>query len=140
MRTPYPLEKLPAHIQEEVHLALLGPTAPPKWKIFGDGDGRVLAQIESRAYYEWRRAHPKHQERVLSDIPRHIRGRERARVDRGWIISRDGMVCGICGLAVATVADVEIDHIVPVARGGKSTDDNLRVTHRVCNRQKGARL
>lgn len=34
-------------------------------------------------------------------------------------------------------ADLEIDHIKPIAKGGKSTPDNLQTLCRRCNRMKG---
>jgi len=64
--------------------------------------------------------------------------RERTRVDRAAIIKRDGMVCGICGGDILYVADIDIDHIIPVSRGGTSGPDNLQVAHRGCNLRKGA--
>ena len=51
---------------------------------------------------------------------------------RHTVILRDGLVCQICGDAVDE-DDVHLDHIDPVARGGRSTADNLRVTHSKCN-------
>lgn len=47
--------------------------------------------------------------------------------------------CGICHFALCA-HDVEVDHIVPVARGGGNARRNLRVVHGVCNRVRGARL
>lgn len=36
---------------------------------------------------------------------------------------------------------VEVDHIVPLARGGLPYDiDNLQLSHSVCNRKKGSRM
>lgn len=60
-------------------------------------------------------------------------------VIRQWVVERDGYRCGICGETVDR-EDVHIDHVVPVSRGGKSTLENLRVTHSTCNLAKGARM
>jgi 5-methylcytosine-specific restriction endonuclease McrA len=54
---------------------------------------------------------------------------------RARILERDGESCGFCG----TEHDLQIDHIFPVALGGKSDDDNLQVLCGPCNRAKGAR-
>lgn len=54
---------------------------------------------------------------------------------RDRIIDRDGLVCRLCGEPVERT-DVEIDHIVPVSKGGETTDSNLRVTHMRCNRSR----
>lgn len=57
------------------------------------------------------------------------------KVLREAVLNRDGLVCGICGLAVAP-SDVEIDHVVPLSKGGETTMENLRVTHSACNQDK----
>jgi 5-methylcytosine-specific restriction endonuclease McrA len=36
---------------------------------------------------------------------------------------------------------VEVDHIVPISRGGAPYEvDNLQLTHHICNRKKGTRM
>jgi hypothetical protein len=99
-------------------------TPPKKWLDFG------LARIESRAWYEWhwyRGIYPGERREH-----RRIRGYRRLR-----IIERDGSTCGLCGAVVAP-DELDIDHIVPVSRGGSDEDDNLQVAHASCNRRKGA--
>jgi 5-methylcytosine-specific restriction endonuclease McrA len=34
----------------------------------------------------------------------------------------------------------ELDHIIPLVRGGKHILENVAVSHRFCNRSKGAKL
>lgn len=46
--------------------------------------------------------------------------------------------CYLCGCLLA--ADVHLDHIVPLARGGAHSSANLAPTHDVCNLRKGDRL
>lgn len=72
---------------------------------------------------------------------------------RRAIASKDP-VCAICGkwidvslpikdpkTGVFNVLSVEVDHIVPRARGGDMYDlENLQLTHSKCNRKKGARM
>lgn len=58
---------------------------------------------------------------------------------RLWVIERDDLICGICQRLVPS-DDVPIDHIILVSRGGKSSLDNLRVTHSACNLAKGNAL
>lgn len=55
------------------------------------------------------------------------------------IAARQGTRCAICGFEMRA-ADYEVDHIVPVARGGSDVARNLRLTHRECNRKRGARI
>ena len=58
-------------------------------------------------------------------------------VDLAKLISEWNRLCGICGEFVYGAFDV--DHIIPVSRGGLHTQSNLQLTHSRCNRIKGAR-
>ena len=63
---------------------------------------------------------------------------ERGRVSnkmRFAIYERDGYRCRICG-ASQRYAYLEIDHIKPIAKGGKSTYDNLQTLCHRCNKIK----
>jgi 5-methylcytosine-specific restriction endonuclease McrA len=61
---------------------------------------------------------------------------------RARVIARDGYVCQICNRPTSLVHDPrddlspEIDHIVPVYDGGTNDLGNLRVAHRICNRDR----
>lgn len=64
---------------------------------------------------------------------------ERGRVSnkmRFAIYERDGYKCCYCGRS-PKYNDLEIDHIKPIAKGGKSTYDNLQTLCRTCNKNKG---
>lgn len=52
-----------------------------------------------------------------------------------YLLDRDGHRCQECG---TTEGPLEIDHIVPIARGGQNEPGNLRELCRTCNRRKGA--
>ena len=52
------------------------------------------------------------------------------------IYKRDGYRCCICGRS-DRFNYLEIDHIKPIAKGGKSTYDNLQTLCRRCNKEKG---
>lgn len=60
---------------------------------------------------------------------------------RTHIKERDGYACLHCGVSVAAEPHLllEIDHILPVSRGGLSTPDNLQTLCWKCNRSKGAK-
>lgn len=60
------------------------------------------------------------------------------RISREYVWARDGGVCHLCGLP-ADRATWEVDHVVPLSRGGEHSYRNVAVSHRVCNRKKGAR-
>jgi len=51
------------------------------------------------------------------------------------VIRRDGQICQKCHEPVPD-NEVEFDHIIPYAKGGTSTTENLRLLHRDCNRRK----
>lgn len=55
------------------------------------------------------------------------------------LIVRQGALCPLCGERLpASATDIEIDHIVPVARGGSEEEQNLQAVCKPCNRRKGA--
>lgn len=68
------------------------------------------------------------------------------RETRRAIIARDGATCYLCGEPLDLAAAfpdpqaVTLDHVVPLARGGAHTPDNLRVACRPCNLRKGDKL
>lgn len=48
---------------------------------------------------------------------------------------------GICGICMQPLSlPIEIDHIIPLARGGSHDMENLQATHRSCNRRKSSKL
>lgn len=49
------------------------------------------------------------------------------------IMNRDGFKCAICGASAAQGAHLHVDHIVPIAKGGKTSRDNLRTLCERCN-------
>lgn len=63
---------------------------------------------------------------------------------REWIKDRDHHTCQnpACGVSVAVEPHLllEVDHIVPVSRGGLSEPENLRTLCWRCNRAKGAKM
>lgn len=67
------------------------------------------------------------------------------RVERGkvtnklrfFIYNRDGYRCQICG---RRTRDLEVDHIIPIAKGGKSTPKNLQTLCHRCNYRKGSNV
>ena len=52
------------------------------------------------------------------------------------IYERDGYRCRRCGIS-ERYAVLEIDHIIPISKGGKSTYGNLQTLCRKCNYEKG---
>lgn len=80
---------------------------------------------------------PKVDEEVLR------RKQERNRITpsvRYQVITRDGGRCCVCGRSVKDGITLEVDHIIPISRGGNSDADNLQTLCRDCNRGKGASI
>ena len=89
--------------------------------------------------------------RLKNKIGNYYRDREIwdaiCRVERGKvsnrirfsIYARDGYRCRHCGISQRYAA-LEIDHIIPIAKGGKSTYDNLQTLCHKCNVEKGDRF
>ena len=55
------------------------------------------------------------------------------------VFKRDGFKCQYCGRSAPEVI-LEVDHIIPVAEGGKNDIINLITACKDCNRGKGKRL
>jgi len=57
--------------------------------------------------------------------------------EKAAIIKRQGGTCPICCGPLFTNDEVEVDHMMPIAKGGKDRFLNLQVAHKYCNRKKG---
>lgn len=60
-------------------------------------------------------------------------------VDSRVVFERDKGICGICGKSVAMTSRWEVDHVVPISKGGTHCYANVQLAHRRCNRSKGAK-
>lgn len=60
-------------------------------------------------------------------------------VCRDALIARDEGRCGICEQPIMDEL-LEVDHIVPLSRGGTHEMANCQIAHRTCNRRKHARV
>ena len=56
------------------------------------------------------------------------------------VFKRDKFTCTYCGRKAPDVV-LEVDHIIPVAKGGHPSDlSNLQLAHFPCNRQKSDKI
>lgn len=68
-----------------------------------------------------------------------MNARRGTRIGLFELAERDGWVCGICAHGVdraarpRTAGSASMDHIIPLARGGLHTEDNLQLAHYLCN-------
>ena len=130
-RNVTPLSDLPVEMQERIREQVAQPRPPAKVITFRDERGRPLAQMPSRAWYEWHWARGIDPDKARKSLPPSI---------RRFVLERDGRHCGICDQDIADEEPIDIDHIHPVALGGTDNPDNLQVAHASCNRSKGARV
>lgn len=100
-------------------------------------DGARFIQIENFVKHQ-----DPHYKEKASEIPA-PEGRDNlilatgvTRSQRARILERDGYTCQGCG----SKEHLCIDHILPVSRGGDSTDDNLQTLCLSCNTKKGNKL
>ena len=61
---------------------------------------------------------------------------------REQIKIRDGYTCQICSLSTSDEANLllEIDHVIPLSKGGITSEDNLQTLCWKCNRSKGSKI
>jgi 5-methylcytosine-specific restriction endonuclease McrA len=91
---------------------------------------------------DWEARNPEKARQLRLDIS----GRRRARIrNNGFekvdflkILIRFGLVCHICNQEI--INDLEFDHVIPIAKGGSHTQDNIKPSHRYCNRKKSSKL
>ena len=74
-----------------------------------------------------------------------IRGSRPARVDPFAVYERDSWTCHLCEhfvdrqLAYPDPASASLDHLVPLARGGRHETANVALAHLRCNQSRGAK-
>ena len=91
----------------------------------------------------WEQSNPEETRRRKRDRQLTRLARQRAVFDEvveAWIVyERDRGICGICKEPVHENA-FHIDHIIPLALGGRHSYANVQLAHPLCNVAKGARI
>lgn len=105
--------------------------------------GMTLTREETRARVRRQRerynSDPEYQAAIKAKKIRRKRAQESTRVvpvNRELVAERDGWRCAICGKRV-TRKTWSLDHIVPLARGGSHTYENVTLAHLRCNIARG---
>lgn len=88
----------------------------------------------------WRKANPLSRNEMEMRRRAKMRGTQIGPVNYAEILAAHGMVCHICGNAIAVRSDLHFDHVVPLSRGGTHTADNILPAHATCNMRKHNRL
>ena len=109
---------------------LKGEKITAKWASFEEGQIRELIKK-----LNYKRGNFYNDRGIWDAICRVERGKVSNKM-RFAIYERDGYRCKICGRTDREV-NLEIDHIKPIAKGGKSTYDNLQTLCVYCNKEKG---
>lgn len=81
--------------------------------------------IKQRQEYE---SHKEYQRKLMTDSLRYD------------VLRRDNFKCVICGATASEGAKLEVDHIVPISKGGKTELTNLQTLCKSCNRGKSNKL
>jgi 5-methylcytosine-specific restriction endonuclease McrA len=73
----------------------------------------------------------------MSDIPKKLEETGKWSENTAWLSERAGHKCEYCGLdffaSVANYRSIQIDHIIPLSKGGKDMNDNKAISCRTCN-------
>jgi 5-methylcytosine-specific restriction endonuclease McrA len=69
-----------------------------------------------------------------------IREQSAGPVDYAAILAEHGMVCHICLDVIASLSDLQMDHVIPLSKGGPHAAENIRPSHALCNLRKGAKI
>lgn len=95
---------------------------------------------------EWRARNPEKFRAIKQRRRSRKRGAETEKFTDLEIFERDGWTCGICresidpSLRHGDPMAVQLDHVIPLGKGGSHTRANVQASHASCNRHKGARL
>lgn len=125
-------------------------TAKQAFLLFFLGRARALdAAYEALSFEEWQALPPSAETESIGTprgpirVPRVLLLSGYARIpsaplrlSRRNVFLRDNFTCQYCA-AQPAVRELNLDHVVPRARGGKSTWDNLVTSCRTCNMKKG---
>lgn len=87
----------------------------------------------------WRRENPDRRRDMEQSRRARAGGYFVEHVDRLELLDRHHGLCGICGEPVDP-ARFDVDHVVPIARGGEHSYANTQPAHRRCNQSKKNRL
>jgi len=93
----------------------------PLVKKFWRVDGEGLVPVEDLGFCKPLPGQTQHRPRVPLEV-------------RRAVFERDGFKCRVCG----SDQRIELDHIVPISKGGPSTLENLQPLCKPCNLAKGA--
>lgn len=100
---------------------------------------RSHRQYFKEAVKEWRRKNPE-QVRLQRAKKRAViaNARTQKHIRLAWLHNWESRVCGICDRLIE--GEYQVDHIVPLSKGGEHHAQNLQLAHPFCNRSKFNKL
>lgn len=101
-------------------------------KYYQNNREKVLIRTQT-----WKINNPERRKQHAHNYNARKRGAKVGHVDYIFITIRDRMVCYLCERKIKR-KDLSFDHVVPLSRGGKHSNDNIRSTHLACNLAKGS--
>jgi len=103
-----------------------------------DAPGAVNVRERQSAYSrKYRESSTVYQEaHRAKQAVRRARGAQTALITISQALFDADDLCHLCGGPISSAAEADLDHILPLAQGGKHTRDNLAPAHRRCNRIK----
>ena len=107
-------------------------------RIIGKGEGDALRRAEAKddVWQQWRYESMRSQVKIRKRSKRVPIAPSR----RFEILKRDGFKCQLCGISREDGAQLEVDHRIPVTKGGSNDDHNLWTLCFDCNRGKGLEI
>lgn len=84
------------------------------------------------------KAHPEKSSELCARRRARILATQVEPVDYRRVLELHGRVCHLCGDAIGD--DLHFDHVIPLARGGEHSYENVRPAHAGCNHRKHAKL
>jgi 5-methylcytosine-specific restriction endonuclease McrA len=97
-------------------------------------------ELLSASVARWRKAHPAEYREMCRRRRASKLGAYVTKADYAGVLAEFGMVCHLCDGDIASMADLDFDHVIPLSKGGAHSTENIRPSHRHCNRSKGAKL
>lgn len=102
----------------------------------GDGLYSRCKLCQQGAQSRWVARNPE----TLREYASWRRAKAGERISYPDILAEHGMFCHICRHDIAGMDVLHFDHVVPLARDGEHTADNIRPSHARCNLRKGSKL
>lgn len=105
-----------------------------KWR---EKNREKVRESNRKHYHKHKDLHQLHSRNYKSKVRAGKVGRVSVK-DIAKLLEKQKNICGICKKLLTK--EKEIDHIIPLSKGGKHEISNLQWTHRFCNRSKSNKI